>query len=263
MLRKTGKKVKKKLGSCLKRCRFRERLLGFLEYLVFRLDTTKFIFDKPKFDYQPIPWLGMNEAAIRGETTKERWNKIQQHLNNQKSLKDVGCCVGYFCISASEKFGMNTIGVESNERFLRIARHAVPKKYLNNCNFINLEINEHNVALLPKTDVTLCLSIWHHWVYHYGLEAATKILTTLWQNTNDILFFESGEEEIMEEFNLPVAPSMSVKEWLLDYLNGLCDDGKVEIIGEFCAGDYSHYKIKNHKRSLFKVQKMDIDRVIS
>ncbi len=253
MLRKTGKKVKNKLGHCLSR--FRGKTLNCLEYLVFRLDTTKFIFDKPKFDYQPIPWLGMDEATIRGETTKERWNKIQQHLNNQKSLKDVGCCVGYFCISASEKFGMNTIGVENNERFLRIARYAVPKDLANSCRFLRLEVNENNVSILPKTDITLCLSIWHHWVYHYGLETATKILATLWQSTDNILFFESGEEEIKEEFNLPFDPSMAVKDWLFSYLSEVCDDGKVEIIGEFPAGDYSHYKIKKHKRSLFKVQR--------
>ncbi len=236
----------------------RERLIDSLKYLIFRLDTTKFILDKPHFDYQPIPWKGINEARLRGKASFLRWQEIRYHIDdNYISLKDLGCCVGYFPISASTEYAINSIGIDCNSKYLRIAEYATPTELIGNCNFINLKIDEDNVSILPETDITLCLSIWHHWVFEYGIEKASNILQNIWNKTNNVIFFESGEEEVKDEFDLPFDDSRPAKKWLTDYLQRTCNNSKVEIIGEFAAGEYPHYKIKNHKRSLFKVKRDD------
>lgn len=232
----------------------RETLMKLFDHLIFRLDTTKYLFDKPTFDYQPIPWVGIHEAPIRGQATIERWEVMRNILSGQelKSLKDIGCCVGFFCISAAESLKMDTIGIDSNPRFLRIARYATPRELKQKCNFVEMVVTNETVKLLPLTDVSICLSIWHHWVQHYGLDAATVILQEIWNRTNHELFFESGQEEVAEEFNLPFG-NESAEEWLTHYLQQTLSGSIVEKTGTFSAGKYPHYQLKDVKRQMFRI----------
>lgn len=231
------------------------KLAQLLDNLRFRTETTKFLIDKPQFDYQPLPWVGITNASVRGKATVGRWRVIKKNIpKSVKSLKDIGCCVGYFCISASNELGLVSFGIDNNSKYLRLGRYATPKKVKDKCNFIHLSIDPDTIAVVPQTDVTLCLSIWHHWVYDYGLKKATEILKTLWNKTNVVMIFESGEEEIAQEFKMPFSRvNKPVKMWLKDYLEQNLDHCTVKIIGAFEAGDYPHYKIKGHKRSLFKI----------
>lgn len=229
-------------------------LTNINRHLQFRIDTTKYFFDKPSFDYQPLPWVGINKAVIRGEATYSRWEEIEKYLKNYKSLKDIGCCVGFFCHKAAETYGMNAIGIDSNERFIRIAQYT--KKYVQNGKsefFYNMLINENNAEILPQTDVTILFSIWHHWVLHYGLEKATKILKIVWSKTNHVLLFESGEEEIKEKFKLPFNKKAS--DWLLDYLLSNLNNVKIQKVGKFSVGQYKNYSLKEHKRTVFALIK--------
>jgi len=227
-----------------------------LSWIQFRLDTTKYFIDKPKFDYQPIPWVGIAEANIRGGATTKRWNAIKKHvLSQDKSFKDIGCCVGYFCISATEELGLISLGIDIDDRFLRISRYAVPENSDGKCNFIKLRIDKKTVNYLPATDITLCFSIWHHWVSNYGLGDATLILKSLWNSTNRVMFFESGQEEVKDEFNLPFPSDQKAKDWLCDYLAESLENSVVKSVGQFKAGDYHHYKIKNSQRTVFKISR--------
>lgn len=226
------------------------------KYIQFRVDTTKYLIDKPDFDYQPLPWIGIHKAEIRGEATYERWEAISKYLNDLRSLKDIGCCVGFFCHKAAEKYSMNTVGIDMNNRFLRIAEHT--KKYVPNGDkelFFNLKIDLETVNILPNTDATILFSVWHHWVFYYGLEKATEILQIVWEKTNNVLLFESGEEETKEEFNLPFDKKAS--EWLNDYLLSNLNNVKIEKVGEFSVGTYAHYKLKDHKRTVFAIIKVN------
>ena len=106
---------------------------------------------------------------------------------------------------------------------------------------------------MPQTDATILFSLWHHWVFHYGLETATQMLKIVWSRTNHVLLFESGEEETQEEFNLPFDKKAS--DWLVEYLLSNLSNSKVEELGEFSVGNYKHYKIRDHKRTVFAVTK--------
>lgn len=233
---------------------FETPLTLLLKKIQLRIDTTSYFVDRPRFDYQPIPWIGIKSADIRGKATKQRWLAIKHHfLTKDMSMKDVGCCVGYFCISASVELKMYSYGVDSNIKFLRIANNSMPDIVVGKCSFINLTVDESNVETLPNTDVTLCLSIWHHWVYYYGLSKATRILVALWQTTGRMMVFESGEEEVKKEFGLPYPEGVSAEKWLEEYLISNLKGAVVTKIGKYYAGKYPHYLIKNKKRTLFKI----------
>ncbi len=99
--------------------------------------------------------------------------------------------------------------VESNrERFLLSFLMAQGKKVI----FapIPLRIDRETVDLLPESDITLCLSVWHHWVRRYGVEDATYILQAIVNKTRHLVFFDSGEEEMTARYSLPLGTNLLI-----------------------------------------------------
>ena len=197
----------------------------------------------------------LNFGAL-GKATELRWEVMQKHFKSgHKSMKDIGSCVGYFCISASEKFGLQTFGIEMNDMHLALSRRAVPDNLKNKCSFMNMIVEPRNASTMPHTDITLLLSVWHHWVYNYGLDEATVMLQKVWDSTSSDLYFETGEEETKEEFNLPFPSNTKASQWIKDYLQSSLKGAHVETLGKFEAGNYEHYSQKSYKRTLFKVSR--------
>jgi SAM-dependent methyltransferase len=220
---------------------------------MFRLDTTRFVIDTPRLDYQPLPWVGIHQADIRGEATYARWEQIAKYLPQQhgKSALDIGSCYGFFSIKMAER-GYDVIGVDTNPRHIRIARYAVPRGLRNHCNFLEKEFTPGNIDFLPPVDYTLFLSVWHHWVYNFGLPDATAMLISVWNKTRGAIYFESGEGEVIEEFKLPFNAD-NARQWLQAYLEKTCGGSIVRIISEHEAGKYGHYTAMKTSRALFMI----------
>lgn len=220
-----------------------------------------YLSNKKNFDYQPNFVFKNYQSGVRIEASIKRWNKIKKVLskyNNIKTLKDIGCCTGFFTLNSSIDLKLQAIGYDNNQEFISMAKFLAKEKNINvkKIEFFNLNVNLKNTAYVANTDVTLLLSIWHHWVYSYGLNVATQILKKIWEKTETLMFFESGEEEVSDEFKLPFKKNILAKVWLKDYLTSVLINCKVLEIGKFSSGNYNHYKIKNHKRTLFLVQRI-------
>ena len=221
------------------------------------IDELQFRFDVfPTLHYQPLPWLGLNTAK-RGEGTEARWQAIEQSLDNSiKTALDIGCNVGYFCFSLALK-RIPTLGVDMDDRLLRIARYAARKIQVPGAGFCNLLIDRNTVALLPQADLVLLLSVWHHWVRAYGLEDASQMLAAVWKRSNKVLFFETGEAEMPPEFGL-LALKTSARAWLEDYLRATCSDATVTWAGSFKAfAPHGNEVEKVAYRNLFKLVRIN------
>ncbi len=222
------------------------------------IDEVQFRFDAfPTLHYQPLPWLGL-KAAKRGHGTQTRWEAIEQTLDSAvlNSALDIGCNAGYFCFSLALK-GIPTLGVDMDDRQLRIARYAARKIKLSRVGFCHMIINRETVQLLPQTDLVLLLSVWHHWVHQFGLRVASEMLSDVWEKTNQVMFFETGEGEMPSEFGLPVLTA-SPREWLEHYLRAMCFDSEVVWLGSFKAfGPRGDESKKVVYRNLFKVRRVD------
>ena len=55
---------------------------------------------------------------------------------------------------------------------------AVRRSGLENVGVLALALTPENVVAVPGADCTICLSVWHHFVRHNGLERATEMLET-------------------------------------------------------------------------------------
>lgn len=255
MLIKNAKKVLNRLNYFIPRFELREKTLNFLDHLIFRLNTTKYLVDKPRLDYQPLPWVGIPQAEIRGEATYARWEQIEKTLPklSGKTALDIGSCYGFFSIKMAE-LGYNVLGIDLNHRHIKISRYAVPSILKKQCNFLEIEITPSNIDFLPPSDYILLLSVWHHWVYNFGLSEATKMLEILWNKTRDSIYFETGEGEVIDEFKLPFNKE-NPRQWISSYLEKTCINSTVRIISEHEVGNYEHYTSKKTTRALFLIRR--------
>lgn len=233
--------------------RGKEKTIGdgvqnIVEKIQFRMD----IF--PGLPCQPLPWIGLHKSK-RGIGTAARWKAIDGAISKMpiQSALDIGSNAGFFAFN----LGVNnipTIGREMNDSLFRIARYAAKKLNLGNVSFLKMDINDGNVHLLPKVDIVLLLSVWHHWVRNFGFDAVTRLLSTVWSRCGVSLFFESGEGEMPEEYGLPdMLPT--AREWFTTYPQQNCQGSRVDHLGVFKAfalgGDETESVVY---RNLFQVK---------
>ena len=195
-----------------------------LDWMKFKLNTF------PKPDYQPIPWLGI-ERARRSDGVQSRWKIIEQIVEELgvRTAIDIGCNSGYFPISLAMK-GITTIGVESDPKYYDTMSYAVRHLKLKNVGILQWEIGVENCELLPTADCIIFVAVWHHIVKFKGIEEASNMLSKLWNKTGKILFFETGELEMPDSYNLP-RMEPTPQKFLEDYLMKQCTDAKIKHLG--------------------------------
>jgi SAM-dependent methyltransferase len=219
------------------------------------IDPLQFRFDVfPRLRYQPLPWIGYHDAD-RATGTAERWEVMRpiiQASGSQTAL-DIGCNVGFFSFAMAE-MGLAVVGVDAQQKELRIAAFVRRRLHARYVGLLSLLIDPATVRLLPTADCTLLLSVWHHWVKGYGMDAATAMLATVWERTGRIMMFETGETEMPADFNLSCMQP-SPREWIAKYLKETCN-ASIQCLGEmkaFAPGGSETRAIV--RRSLFLVSR--------
>lgn len=186
--------------------------------------------------YQPVPGLPVRKVK-RAHGSESRWLAMEPVIArlDVKSAMDVGANAGYFPIKLASG-GVPVVALDSDPKNVRTATTAVRRNRLNNVGVMELELRPGTLGLLPVTDCTLVLSLWHHLVREQGLDTATDLLREIWSRTGKVMFFDSGEDEMPEWFHLP--PMLPTPDaWLSKYLHENCAGGRVEHLGRHRAFD--------------------------
>lgn len=220
---------------------------NYLDELQFRIDTFP---PNGAWSYQPLPWINLDETK-RNQGTLMRSRAIEAALADCAVINgmDVGCNIGFFCFNLARK-GIPMLGIDMDSRYIRIARYAGKKIGSSSVGFVQMAVNTETVFLLPKVELVLALSIWHHWVKAYGLETASFILSEIWKRCSKVMFFETGENEMTADFNLPTMGD-SPQVWLKDYLQSVCNNSEIIHVGQFEA--FAPQDNKVVYRNLFKI----------
>lgn len=218
----------------------RRALDAALDRVRFRLDTFPQTGPLARFShssYQPLPWLGLDDAR-RGDGSRSRWEAIAGVLDELDGLEtaiDLGANYGFFTIELARR-GLATLAVENGPSAYRTALYALRRTDTRNAGVLVLEVSPSTVRLLPRTDVVLFLSLWHHLVRDTGLELATGMLGEIWARTARVLFFDTGENEMPAEFRLPRMEPDS-RTWLEALLHETCEESAVKHLGLHAAFD--------------------------
>ena len=197
--------------------------------------------------YQPEAGAdGDRQTGGRGGGTESRWNAIWPVVEEceAKTAVDIGCNLGWFAINLGLR-GVATVGVEGLRPAYRSAMYLARKSGADNVFFLGMNVSAQTVSLVPHTDATLCLSVWHHIVRHQGMDAADTVLSELWAGTRKVLFFETGETEMPEVYRLPPM-TPDPRRWITDYLEERCPQGTIRHLG-------FHESAPTYSRNLFAV----------
>lgn len=220
------------------------------------LDEIQFRFDIfPGAEYQPLPWVGIHKAK-RGEGTKVRLEAIETSLTGLdiRSGMDIGSNSGYFCFGLAQK-GIPMLGIDMDAQNNRIAQYAYGKIGMQTIALSRMVVNTETLRLIPTVDLVLVLSVWHHWVRSYGLDVAGQILSALWEKSGKVLYFETGEDEMTADFDMPDMGG-SPQAWLENYLKTICIGSEITLLGQFKAfapnGDENRNIVY---RNLFKIKR--------
>jgi hypothetical protein len=227
----------------LRRLGRRESVDAVVDRLRFHIDTFPFGL------YQPVPSLpGSRATRARGSET--RWEAMRPLLeaNGVVSAVDLGACEGYFSLMLADA-GVSTIALEGMPANYRTTLYAVRRSGRTNIGVLALALTPENVDMMPPADCVLCLSIWHHFVRSYGLEAATAMLQAIWRKTGVVMFFDTGEAEMTPDYGLPEM-TPEPRSWLEDYLGQTCAGSRVEHLGRHRAFDPAGTSVE---RNLFAV----------
>ena len=183
-----------------------------------------------QLDYHPLPRTGADgRRSERSKGSLSRLKAIHDVIRTEsvspRIAMDIGSHIGFFAINLAKQ-GMLVHAVETDwSRLLLSFLMARREKAL--LAPIALRIDRATVDLLPESDITLCLSVWHHWVRRYGLDDATYILQAIVDKTRRFVFFDAGEEEMSVRYGLPYG-ERSPTDFLSEYLQKL--DGVDELL---------------------------------
>jgi len=232
-------------------------------YYRFRKITTRYLFDKPRTLYHPLPWMGLMEAK-RGNGSPIRLNYVINKISHIKgSVFDFGSAEGYFSISLAEK-GFHVLGLEASKSRYDISKLVAEILDIKNVSFLNIKVDEKILINFPSFDYTICFAVWHHWVRYFGFNSAEKMLKILWDKTTKFMFFETGLEELPDEYGMPKIEGNN-DEWLINYLKKTLPNSKVIILGQAPAFPPEQFKSNKTKyddesflRNIYCIEKSNI-----
>ena len=201
--------------------------------------------------YAPNAFLPREKILSDERASYGRLDAINRFLpeDAQPSTLDVGCNLGFFTFNMAKRGGF-CIGIDYGRNEILAAKALAHKHSVDNIVFTQMEITPENASLLPKGDMVICLSIFHHWIRKLGQEQTKIIMQGLADSSNKYLIFDTGQPN---EKNNEWAKSLEfmnpdINHWAIGYLKSLGFD-KVDNIGTFRTS------ISEIKRNLYIASK--------
>ncbi len=163
--------------------RLLNRLQLFLQMKVGLLNT-----------YAPDAFLSRNVISKDERASYGRLDAINAFLSSddKPTTLDVGCNLGFFTFNMAKRGGFS-IGIDYGRNEILAAKALALKNGIENIVFTHMEITPENASLLPKTDMVICLSIFHHWIRKLGQEKSLEIMKGLAGSTKKYFIFDSGQ----------------------------------------------------------------------
>lgn len=142
----------------------------------------------------------------------DRWEFIADHLSeSDRTLIDIGCAEGEF-VARSAKRGLEATGYDRNVARLETAR--TKHRDVEGANFERAELDPAQIQALPEADVVLFLTVHHHWVDAYGLDAAIGMFQTLMGKADTLVYEPPGHIDILQmDDDAVLDPAESVEHY--------------------------------------------------
>jgi len=197
-------------------------------------------------NYQPNPFKYNKLNDKKNRNSFDRYEAIFSNLQTPPTtMIDFGCSRGFFVLKSASN-GIFSIGVD-HDRFEILYARSVSEIYnVSKALFIHSEINNELIKSLPKFEMTICTSIFHHWVRVYGKESAFSMMQSIADNTTKYLVFETGQSNETDTRFYPYLEFMGddYEEWIVSFLSDI-GFSKIKKIGKYGS------RVSSFKRTMF------------
>lgn len=157
--------------------------------------------------YQPI--MAKDKQICAGvRSVHQRWESIKGAIHEYqiKTVLDIGCAEGYFTLSAAKECGCTATGIDGDARRLWFATQQALLNGTMGTAFVYADISPEFCSGLPSYDMTIFMSVLHHYLAYDGYDKAMNVTRALLTKTNKVMIFESGYSN--EKLNLAGLPDM-------------------------------------------------------
>jgi len=222
------------------------------EYFNIFLDTEiPILLDMVKKEYGIYQNLDFPEMA--GITCDRdcdiRWSKLKPEVSEGSSFLDLGSNMGYFCFQARFA-GLFAMGIESHWANFALSQAFQRKYSIDNISFVLSKISRSTLSPIPNFDYVNCLSLFHHFVFSYGLGESLELMKLIAKKTNKKIFFETGQPNENTKYDWRVLGFMGSEpyKWIEQMLRN-SGFKNVELVSEIDT------HLSNVKRGLFVGEK--------
>ena len=160
------------------------------------------------------------------------------------------CVRGRLLDQRPRRGGIPTIALEGDPGASRTAMLAVRWQRTRERGRARAGVDPGERRARPRSDCTICLSVWHHFVRHNGLERATEMLETIWDRNAEGAVLRHGRGANDARDRLPEMAPDPVS-WLSTYLATTMPGSRVEQLGTHAAFDR---RVARAERNLFAVR---------
>jgi SAM-dependent methyltransferase len=152
--------------------------------------------------YHPLPDFAGNWVGGK-RNSNARLDMIEKNVDfNDKTVLDLGCSGGFFSFSLAKK-AKSITAIDANQDMINRNREIADRLGCKNIEFRYSHINPESLKELPKYDVVLFLSVFHHiiassdtyeWNDESGVESAQEVLDTV-SKLGSVYIFEMGRPD--------------------------------------------------------------------
>jgi SAM-dependent methyltransferase len=144
--------------------------------------------------YAPNAFITEGKTLNDDRASFGRLNAINKFLppNAKPTTLDIGCNLGFFTFQMAKRGGFS-IGIDYGRNEIMAAKGLASRYSVSNVVFTQMEVTPENAALLPKADMVICLSIFHHWIRKLGEAESLRIMKGLAGSANKYFVFDTGQ----------------------------------------------------------------------
>ena len=145
--------------------------------------------------YQPNPFAQGGKESVSSRECQDRLEAFSRLLPKEPfSFLDLGCNTGYFVFRLAERGGFG-LGIDAGRNEIMVCESLATLHRVKNVAFSRLPLTSDNVLALPTFDVVILLSVFHHFVRHFGQESAMTMLSGVACKAKRFLVFETGQPD--------------------------------------------------------------------
>ena len=144
--------------------------------------------------YVPNAFIAEDKTLSDERASFERLNAINEFLPTgfKPTTLDIGCNMGFFTFQMAKRGGFS-IGIDYGRNEIMAAKALASRYSTSNVVFTQMEITPENASFLPKADMGICLSVYHHWVRKLGEMESLRIMTGLAESAGKYFVFDTGQ----------------------------------------------------------------------